>query len=71
MALGPPGRFRQKSAVAFVMPGAYEHELQSDLQMAATCAELGGAQKRQNCEPRLAATSVRPEATYQGQMLLV
>ena len=33
-------------------PGAAQHELQSDLQMAASCAGLGGAQKRPSCKPK-------------------
>ena len=39
------------------------HELKSDLQMAATCAGLGGTQERLNHEPQLAATIARPGVT--------
>ena len=45
------------------LPGATQHQLQSSLQMAATCARLGGAQERPYCKPRLAAASVRALAT--------
>ena len=38
------------------------HERQSDLQMAATCAELGGAWERPSWIQRLAVTSARPGA---------
>lgn len=34
---------RPRSAAACVQPGATWYELQSDLQMVATCAELGDA----------------------------
>ena len=59
-----PESFRElqskRSAVAHVLPGANQHELQSNLLMAATCAELGGAQVRSlSCTLRSAATSVR------------
>ena len=41
----------------------HQHELQSNLQFAATCAGLGGAQERPRYELRLAATSASPGAT--------
>ena len=49
-----------RSAAACVLSGVTQHKLQSDLQMAATCAGLGSIQVRPSCEPRLAAASVRP-----------
>ncbi|KAF6114495.1 hypothetical protein HJG60_010487 [Phyllostomus discolor] len=55
--LGPLRRFRPRSAGTCVLPRAYQHELQSNLQMAATCARLRGAQERPSCKIRLAATS--------------
>lgn len=63
LALGPLRKFRPKSAVACVLPRATQHELQSNLKMASTCAGLGGAQVRPSCGPRLATASARPEAT--------
>ena len=59
------------------LPRAIQHELQSNLQIAATCAGLGGAQERPSCEPRPTATSARPGTlskrymVFIGQMLLV
>ena len=49
-----------RSATAYVLSRATQHELQSDLQMAATFAGLGGAQGRPSCDPRLAAASAGP-----------
>ena len=46
-----------------VLPGSSGHDLQSDLQVATTCAGLGGAQVKPSCEPRLIADSARPGAT--------
>ena len=39
-----------------------QHKLQRDLQMAATCAGLGGVQVRPGCELKLASTSARSGA---------
>ena len=57
--LGPHERSRARSATACVLSGVTQHKLQSALQMAATCAGLGGAQKRPSCEPKLVAASSR------------
>ena len=60
LAPGPPGRYRPKSDTTYVLSWINQQKLQSDLQMAATCAELGGVQERPSCEPRLAAASAGP-----------
>ena len=62
LALRPPRRCRLRSAAAFALPVDTWHKLQSDLQMAAYCAGLGGAQEMPSCKPSLAAASTRPEA---------
>ena len=46
-----------------VLSGVTQSKLQSDLQMAATCAGLGGAQEKPNCKPRPAAASGGPGVT--------
>ena len=51
---------KQKSAATCAPPRATQHELQSDLQLAATCAGLGGAQVRPNCKPVLAPARAGP-----------
>ena len=48
-----------------VLPGATQPDLLSNLQMAATCAGLGGAQARPSCEPKPAAATARSGATQQ------
>lgn len=53
---------KQKSA-AYALPEATHHELQSDVQMAATCAGFGCAQMRPSCKPRPAVASAGPGAT--------
>ena len=65
LALEPLGRCGPRTATADVLPGPTWHELQSNLQMPATSAGLGGAQMRPTCESWLAATSARPAATKQ------
>ena len=60
---GSSWKIQAKVSPACVLPGATQHELQSDLQMAATCAGLGGAQVKPSCEPRPATASARPGAT--------
>ena len=52
---GGSKRSRQRSTDTWALPGATQHELQSDLQMAAACAGLAGAQERPGCEPSQAA----------------
>ena len=59
LALRPPGRCRLRSAATCVLPRANWHELQIDLQMAATYVGLGGAQVSTKRKPRPAATSAR------------
>ena len=54
---------RSGSATTYVLPGACQHELLSNLKMAATCAGLGSSKVKPNCEQRLAAASARPGAT--------
>lgn len=54
---------KARSADTCAPPGATWHKLHSDLQMAATCDELGGALEKPSCEPSLMATSGRPGAT--------
>lgn len=46
-----------------VCPGVSQHELQSDLQMTATCIGLGGAQVSPKLQTKVAATSAEHEAT--------
>ena len=53
MALGPPKRYRPRSMAACALPRATQHERQSNLQMAATCAGLEGAHQRPSCETNL------------------
>ena len=55
----------QGQPLSVFYPRATRHELQSDVQMAATCAGLGGAQQRPSCEPRLTVVSAWPVATKQ------
>ena len=52
-----------KVITACTLPGATLYEIQSDLQMVAICAGLGGAWERLICQPRLAATRVGLGAT--------
>lgn len=49
-----------KSAIAYALPEATPHKLQSDLQMAAIFVGLGSAQKSQSCESTQAAVSAGP-----------
>lgn len=49
---------RLSLAGASVLPGDIWYERQSDLQMVASCAGLGGAQERLSCELSLGPTSV-------------
>ena len=51
------------TASVYVLILATQYELQSDLQMFATCAELGGAQHRPYLKLGLAANSSRSEVT--------
>ena len=46
-ALGPPGMYRPRPTTTCVLARANQQELQSDLQIIATCAELGGTHGRQ------------------------
>ena len=54
-----------RSATNYVLSRVTQHKLQSDLQIAAIYAGLGGAQVRLSCESRPAAASVRPRASEQ------
>ena len=63
LALEPPRRYRPRSTATYVLLEATWCELQSDLQMAATCAGLGGAQVKPSCKPRLTAVSAGAAAT--------
>ena len=73
----PRGALAPRSATTSALPGTTQHKLQSDLEVAVTCAGFGDTQKRLTCKPKPAATRARPGATYQkygvhrGQMLLV
>ena len=60
MALGHFGRCRPRSAAAYVLPRDFQHGLQSDLQMAATCVGLRGTKDRPSYELRLAGPSDQP-----------
>ena len=62
LALGFSGWCKPSSAPTCVLPRATLHELQSNLQMAATRVGLGGFQEKPNCDPKLAATSGQPGA---------
>lgn len=62
LALEPLGRCRPRSA-SCALPGATWFEVQNDLQLFSSCAGLGGAWERVNCEPALAAASAGPKAT--------
>ena len=53
---------RPRSAPTCVLPRAL-HELQSNLQMAATCAGLEVPGVKPSHEPQLATATARPEAT--------
>ena len=55
--------WKSRSAAACALPEATEHELQSNLPMAASCAEHVGDQERPRCEPGPSATSAGPGAT--------
>ena len=46
----------------FVLPETTQHELQSNLQITATCTGLGGSQVKPNCDPKLAAANAKPGA---------
>ena len=59
-----------RSAAACFPSRVTQHKLQSDLQMAATCAGLGGAQERPSCKPMLAAASARPGPLSKGMGIL-
>ena len=77
LALGPPGKYRPKSATTCALSRATWHELQSDLQIAVSSPGLSGAQVRPSCEPRPVTTSVnvglisKRDIALPGQMLLV
>ena len=60
---GVSGKYRPGSPTTCVLLGATWHELQSSVQVAATCAGLGGAQERPNCKPRPTAASAGPGGT--------
>ena len=64
-ALGFPSCCRSGSAITCVLPGATQHDLQSNLQMAATCAGLGVSQVKPSYESILVAAGAGPWATYQ------
>ena len=51
------------ASLACALPRTTQHELQSDLQISATCAGLGGVWERANCEPSLADASAGSGAT--------
>ena len=51
VALGTSRKCRPRSAAACVLPRATQHELQSNLPMAAIYAGIGGAQERSSSEP--------------------
>ena len=76
MTLGYTWRCRPRSAADCPLPRATWNELQSHLQMTATCAGLGGAQERPSYEPRLlyvvglGPVSEKYRACW-GQVLLV
>ena len=57
LTLASVRKWRPWSPASCVLPRTSQHELQSDLQMAATCTGLGGAR--------------RGQAVNQGQLLLV
>ena len=63
LALRPPRRCRPKSTSACVLPRTTQQKLQNDLQMAAICAGLRGAQVWPSYEPRSAAANARLWAT--------
>ena len=65
LALRPPRRCRLRSAITCGLPRATQHELQSNMRMAATCAGLGMYQAEPNCDPKLAAASARPRVLSQ------
>ena len=52
-------------AIACHLPGAIWHEIQSNLQMVASCVGAGDAWERLGCVLRLAATSAGPGTTQQ------
>ena len=54
---GDSGRCRPRSAATCVLPGATHHELQSNLQMAATFTGLGDVLEGPSCKLSPAATS--------------
>ena len=56
--LGRPG-----SATTCVPPEASQHELQSNLQMAATYAGLGVSQVKPNYDPKLTLVSAGPRVS--------
>ena len=62
-ALGFPGWYRPSSTPTCVLPGATLYELQSNLQMASTCARLGDSQVKPNSESSLVAAIAGPAAT--------
>ena len=62
--LGPSGGAGQgQPLLVCVLPQSTQHELQSDLLMAATCVGLGRALERPGCKQRLAAASARAGVT--------
>lgn len=79
LSWGLQGGAGQGLTATCVLPKATWHVLQSDLQLAATCAEPRGALAMPHCEPVPTATSVelrntlgvtggkaRPDAAYLG-----
>lgn len=75
LILGPPGKYRSRSATAYALGHLYE--LQSYLQMAATGAGFGGTQERISYKPRLIVTRASLGSfnerykTHCGQLLLI
>lgn len=47
---------RPRLVAAYALPGAAWYELQSDMQIIATCARLGGVLEKLKCELRLFAS---------------
>ena len=59
---GASWEVKVKFSATCALPEATQHELQSNLQMVATCSGLGCAWVWPSCELRLAVTSARSEA---------